>query len=151
MIVEVTRDDSRGRTQKPAVAPKGPLQESRIVLLQIALAGVLGPDAEQVNGLVQTGQPADGDRRHPVQTTVMAASVDFEAGRTETGQQEPLVRIPADPDEGRFRQRGSPVEKPSRLGRFGDHGEVRAQRHQSVDLAMQRHRAVPRDYAHCNR
>ena len=31
VIVEVTRDDGRGRTQKPAVAPKVPLQESQVV------------------------------------------------------------------------------------------------------------------------
>ena len=56
----------------------------------------------------------------------MAVPAELETGRTESGQEEPLVRIPADPDEGRFGQRGSPIEKPFRLGRFGDHGKVRA-------------------------
>ena len=150
VIVEVSRHHGRGRTQKAPVAPKGLLQESRIVLLQIALAGVLRPDTEQVKGRAHTGQPVDRHRRHPVQAAVMAVPAELEAGRAEPGQEEPLVRIPADPDEGRFGQRGSPVEKPSRLGRFGDHREVRAQRHQRIDLAMQRHRTVPRDYAQCS-
>ena len=34
---------------------------------------------------------------------------------------------------------------------FGDHREVRAQRHQRIDLAMRRHRTVPRHYAHRKR
>ena len=93
VIVEVTRDHGWGRTQKPAVAPKSLLKESGIVLLPIALTGVLSPDAEQVNGLVEARQPADPDRRHPVQATVMAMSVELQAGRAESGQQEPLVRI----------------------------------------------------------
>ena len=40
----------------------------------------------------------------------MAVSVEFQAGRAEAGQQEPLVRIRAYPDEGRLRKLRSPVD-----------------------------------------
>ena len=71
----------------------------------------------------------------------MAVPAEFEAGYSKARQQEPLVRIPTDPDQRGFGPRRSPVEKLSRLGRFGDRSEIRGaapSEHRSCDATPSR-------------
>ena len=107
MIVEVTRNDCRGRPQEPVVSSECLPQRSRIALSSIASAGILGADAKKVDRPVQTGQPTDGNRYYPAQGIVMAVPVEFsEDGRTEPGQKQPPIRILADPDQRRIGKLG---------------------------------------------
>ena len=72
----------------------------------------------------------------------------FEDGRTEPRQKEPLIRVLSDPDQRRVCKRRDTGDKPFWFGRFRYHGNIGPQCHQGIDLAMQCHSTVPRNYTH---
>src|SRR6185295_9286886 len=144
VVVEISCDDAGSFGQKGPVLRQRAPQRTELMLATDAGAGVLRPDGEQI--------ACDGPRD--------VYGGDMANGRVERLRQpgsvavagedgEPFVAIVADP----YRVAVHTIEradggKTLRLCALANDGDIGPQTHDSLELAMQRHSAVPGNESH---
>ena len=144
VAVEIARDHRRPLAEEAPVARHGAAQRPELMLARRAGAGVLRPHRQEIAG----GRAFDMHGRDVAQRRMVGLGKPRSVA-VEGKHAEALVWIASNPHRlTLYPGRSRPLAQALRFGAFTDDGDVGCQVQKGVDLAIERHVAVPGDDSH---